>query len=368
MMIGPLKLKRLRTGPQHLTDATFGAEPSVGTVPSVQHGGPHHDLKSIMLSTQLGDTPHSVTRIGLGLAALGRPGYINLGHAEDLVGRRSIEGLERHSHSVLAAAYDAGIRYFDTARSYGSGEAFLGRWLVEGNAAEPITVSSKWGYRYVADWRVSAEVHEIKDHTRAALNRQYEESVSNLGDLLSVYQIHSATLESGVLDDSAVLNRLAEIRNAGITVGISTSGPNQADTIRKAMAIERDGDRLFDTLQSTWNLLEQSAGPALAEAHEAGMGVLIKESMANGRLTKREPVTSSVLTDAVPGYSADAIAVAAVLAQPWVDAVISGASTVAQLHSNLRALDIDPEQTGDLPGLVEQPEEYWSRRSGLAWT
>lgn len=320
-----------------------------------------------MLSTQLGDTPHSVTRIGLGLAALGRPGYINLGHNDDLTDRTGKEDLEAHSHAVLLAAYEAGIRYFDTARSYGDGEAFLGRWLETRNPGEPVTVSSKWGYRYVADWRVDAAVHEVKEHSLAALDRQYEESKTNLGGRLSVYQIHSATLESGVLDNHPVLDRLAEIRNSGVSVGLSTSGPNQATVIGKALAIERDGVRLFDTVQSTWNLLEQSAGNALAEAREAGMGVLIKESVANGRLTLREPATSSQVMRAVPGYPPDAIAIAAVLAQPWVDAVISGAATAAQLSSNLRALEISPERIGDLRSLVESPDDYWSRRSRLAW-
>ena len=321
-----------------------------------------------MISRQLGHTGHVVTRMGLGLAALGRPGYINLGHDSDLTGRRSKARLEQHSHSVLSAAYAEGIRYFDVARSYGNGEAFLGRWLAAGNAAQPTTVSSKWGYRYVADWRIDADVHEIKDHTLDNLQRQFEESRANLGSHLNVYQIHSATLESGVLEDDAVLHRLTELRNDGLTVGLSTSGPQQAAVIRRAMAIERDGSLLFGTVQSTWNLLEPSAGSALADAQAAGMGVLIKESVANGRLTAREPATSSRLVDAVPGFPADAIAIAAVLAQPWVDAVISGAATENQLRSNLRALEIDFDSVRDLPGFVETPEDYWSRRSGLAWT
>jgi aryl-alcohol dehydrogenase-like predicted oxidoreductase len=48
-----------------------------------------------------------------------------------------------------------------------------------------------------------------------------------------------------------------------------------------------DGVRLFDAVQATWNLLEPSAGPALAEAHAAGLGVIVKEALANGRLTDR---------------------------------------------------------------------------------
>ena len=48
----------------------------------------------------------SGAQIGLGLAALGRPAYINLGHGDD-VADPSVEGMERAAHDVLDAAYDA---------------------------------------------------------------------------------------------------------------------------------------------------------------------------------------------------------------------------------------------------------------------
>ena len=58
------------------------------------------------------------------------------------------------------------------------------------------------------------------------------------------------------------------------------------------------------------------------------------------------------------------------LAQPWVDVVLSGASTVAMLQSNLTALGL--EVGGDtverLAPLAEDPETYWEERSQLAWT
>ena len=322
-----------------------------------------------MLSTRLGDTDHTVTRIGLGLAALGRPGYINLGHKSDLTGRTEVKALEAHAHEVLTAAYDAGIRYFDVARSYGGGEEFLGRWLYATRVTDPnVVISSKWGYKYVADWRVDAEIHEVKDHSLSCLEAQYEETRSRLGRHVDIYQIHSATTDSGVLENDEVLDRLGKIRSEGVTIGLSTSGPNQADTIRQAMTIERDGVPLFSTVQSTWNLLEPSAGPALAEAHDAGMGVIIKESVANGRLTERDRTTTAPLREAFPSTNADTVAVAAILAQPWVDAVLSGAATVEQLDSNLAALDLDPDSLRDMPPMAEDPAEYWRTRSELKWT
>ena len=63
--------------------------------------------------------------MGLGLAALGRPGYINLGHATDLSRDYDVAAMADHAHTVLDAAWAAGIRYFDAARSYGRAEEFL---------------------------------------------------------------------------------------------------------------------------------------------------------------------------------------------------------------------------------------------------
>src|ERR671922_1202797 len=103
--------------------------------------------------------------IGLGLAALGRPGYINLGHGGD-VADTGREQMERAAHAVLDAAYDGGVRAFDAARSYGAAEAFLASWLRERRLAPAdVVVSSKWGYSYTAGWRVDAERHEVKELT-----------------------------------------------------------------------------------------------------------------------------------------------------------------------------------------------------------
>lgn len=318
-----------------------------------------------MQSRPLGDSGLTVTSLGLGLAALGRPGYLNLGHREDLSERRSIEALEQHTHDMLDVAWQSGIRYFDAARSYGRGEAFLASWLSARQITpDTITVGSKWGYRYTANWRVDVAAHEVKDLSLDHLDSQYRETIHLLRPYLRLYQIHSATPE--VLEDSAVLGRLAAIRNEGVAIGLSVSGPNQVATIRRATEIGVDGIPLFGTVQATWNMLEPSAGPALAEARAAGVGVIVKEALANGRLTDRDPEVAAQLRRLLPGVAPDATALAAALAQPWADVVLSGAATVDQLAANLLALEVvDP---GELPSMAESPEVYWSRRSRLAWT
>lgn len=328
------------------------------------------------MTRRLGRSGLVVTRVGLGLAALGRPGYLNLGHAADLGDDRSVEGLERRCHAVLDAAYQRGVRYVDAARSYGRAEAFLASWLTA-RGHDDVVVGSKWGYTYTAGWRPDAEQHEVKDHGLETFRRQLAETRALLGAGLALYQVHSATLESGVLRDAGVLDALAALRAEGVVVGLSVSGTGQADAVRRALEVERDGRLLFGVVQATWNLLERSAGPALQEAADAGLGVLVKEALANGRLTNRGSGPATSRTGAVlaavaeeAGATVDAVAMAAVLARPWADAVLSGAATPEHLDANLAALDVPPAAADDprLAELAEPPGSYWATRAALAWT
>jgi aryl-alcohol dehydrogenase-like predicted oxidoreductase len=309
----------------------------------------------------LGRTGLRVSQIGFGLAAVGRPGYINLGHGQDLAGRIDVAGMEQNAHAVLDAAYERGVRYFDAARSYGKAEEFLASWLAQRKLRpEDVTVGSKWGYTYTADWRVDAEEHEVKDLSVRTLRRQLEESRTLLGRHLDLYQIHSATLESGVLEDDAVIAELERLRGEGLAVGLSVTGPRQAETIERA--VDAGG---FDTVQATWNLLERSAEPALERAHTTGMGVIVKEALANGRLTARGDVRRVEAEAEQRGTTPDALALAACLAQPWADVVLSGAATVEQLESNLRSLELSYD--GGLDDLAEPRDAYWARRAELPW-
>ncbi len=80
--------------------------------------------------------------------------------------------------------------------------------------------------------------------------------------------------------------------------------------------------------------------------------MIIKEALANGRLADR-----------------DQEAMAAALANPWVDIVLSGAVTEAQVRSNVAALAVHPsaDELAALSTLAEPPDRYWKERSQLAW-
>jgi aryl-alcohol dehydrogenase-like predicted oxidoreductase len=299
--------------------------------------------------------------LGLGLAALGRPGYLTIDHGAAIGADRSIEALQRRSHEVCDAAWQGGIRWFDAARSYGRAEQFLSSWLTRRRIRpDQVTVSSKWGYTYTADWKVNAEVPEVKDHSAAALARQWPETDALLGPWLRLYQVHSATLESGILDDTETHEALARL---GVPLGVSLSGPRQSDTLLRALSIEIDGAPLFSAVQATWNLLETSVAPALAEAKAAGWTVMVKEALANGRLAVPGPSTGRL------GPRPDVTALAVALAQPWADVVLLGAATVPQLRSNLAALETAlPSHADQFTTLALDPQAYWSERAAMEWT
>jgi aryl-alcohol dehydrogenase-like predicted oxidoreductase len=330
-------------------------------------------------------------RLGLGLAALGRPGYVTLNHAIDLGGRYDPSIMESHAHAVLDAAFDSGIRYIDAARSYGRAEEFLASWLRK-RAIEPgeISVASKWGYTYTAGWSTSATQHEVKDHSPAAFKRQLAESVERLGRYLSLYQIHSVTAESKTLEDDALIDAIARLRTRGIRAGLSVSGAGQDVAIRRSLEVRRDGELVFDSVQATWNLLERGAESALQDAHDAGMKVVVKESLANGRLTgqagrgKREegkenrnggeifsPLVARIREVAESrGATVEMLALGAALARPFADVVLTGAATVEQIQSNVAALELayDTALEEQLRSVSIASEKYWRARSSFRWT
>ena len=286
--------------------------------------------------------------------------------------------MEASAAAVLDLAWSRGVRYFDAARSYGRAEAFLAAWLgSRGIEPGPVAIGSKWGYTYTADWKVEADRHEVKDHSLATLRRQVLETREILGATWTSTRSTPRPSRAASSTTGRCWRSWPDSgpRPAGRSA-CRRPGPAQGATIREALAIEVDGVRLFDSVQATWNLLEPSTGPALAEAREAGLGVIVKEAMANGRLAGRNidpafaPRRAALEAEAARlGTTLDALALAAALARPWADVVLSGASTGDQLRSNLEgpAVPWDDRAEETLRTLAEPPEGYWATRARLPW-
>ena len=327
----------------------------------------------------LGRTGLTVSRLGLGLAAVGRPGYITLGRARDLPAARTPEALAARTAELCDAAFAAGVRYFDAARSYGRAEEFLAAWLASRRTpADRVTIGSKWGYRYTAGWTIDAAVHEEKELSLARFEQQLDETRSLLGAHLDLYQIHSATAESGCLEDHRLLSAMVAARRSGAcrALGLSLSGPTSDRALELALAARVDGERVFDAVQATVNVLEPSLLPLLATAHAEGLGVIAKEVHANGRLTDaNDRPEDARLVTALRRIATDAgttiadLALAWVLARPEIDVALSGAATTAQLATHVAAVGrpVSDDAAHALRALAEAPRSYWATRAGLAW-
>lgn len=322
-----------------------------------------------MQTRPFGSTGLKLPVLSVGTAAIGRPAYLTVGHRQD-IRDPTVEGMRRLLFDVLDLAYAVGIRHVDTAFSYGLAETFVDEWMTE-RRFDDIFLTSKWGYSYVGQWSSDITPQEVKDLRLATFARQAPVSFRRFGSRLSGFQIHSATIASGVLNDPEVLDAMCALADAGVKVGISTSGPDQSAAIDAAIALRASGRAPFSFVQSTWNLFETSAGPALTRAAQAGLGVIVKEALANGLLVRgaRTPSTVTAIADK-HGVTPDAVCLAAAIALESRPVVLTGPSTLSHLRSNLNALDIrlQEDELTELTARPHEPSSYWEERSALPWT
>jgi len=310
-------------------------------------------------------------KLGLGLAALGRPGYINLGHHQNIGPDKSKEALYFQAEKVLNFAYQSGIQYFDVARVYGASEEFLSIWIRKQNQFNGF-VGSKWGYEYLANWKIDADIHERKDHSATFLKQQWVETRLNLGKNIDLYQIHSVTPESNVLNDREVLDELKKIKNSGVEIGISTSGPGQEEVIRKLININKM-EKIFSFVQCTINILEQSCQVALMEASENGINVIAKEIFANGRLSSENSTFHQNEVSKLKNLAADInlsleeLSLIWAFQQKYLKIILTGASSFEQLQSNIIALSKAELAIPNLSEMRISTEDYWSSRKSLQW-
>lgn len=313
-------------------------------------------------------------KIGLGTAAIGRPLYINL-KQESAETNTSLGAFRQKGIAVLEAAYNNGVRYFDTAPGYGMAEQMLIDWVAEKDDAS-IEVATKWGYTYIANFDPNATQHEVKEHSLEKLNEQWTQSKQLLPSL-TTYQIHSATLDTGVLDNEPLLQRLAELQSEhNLHVGLTSTGANQTEVLKKAMDVEVNGRELFDAYQVTYNIFDQDLTAMAVDLSNRGKRLIIKEALANGRIfaNKRYPHYAKAyqhlgLMAQTYNVGVDAIALRFCLDTLPVYKVLSGAANQPHLLSNLKALEFELEDTNIalLKELAIQPKAYWNERKQLAW-
>jgi len=311
--------------------------------------------------------------IGLGTAALGRPHYINV-RQEDMR-PFDIEAFKLKGITVLEKAYQLGIRYFDTAPGYGLAEALVLEWLQTKND-NTIKIGTKWGYTYVADFNPNAKVHEVKEHSLSKLNEQWNVSKAFL-PYLSTYQIHSATLETGVLENEVILNQLAFLKEEyNIKIGITTTGVNQVEVIKKALDVLVQEKPLFDAFQVTYNILDQSFQNISNRLTNEGKSIVIKEALANGRLFRNKNYSHynelyKFMETLAEKYEVgiDAIALNFCSTTMPKGIILSGASSELHLEDNIKTnlFKLTEEEINKLYAFNIDEAIYWNERKALTW-
>lgn len=311
--------------------------------------------------------------MGLGTAAIGRPEYINI--RKDNKSSFTLETFRRDGIEIINTAYHLGIRYFDTAPGYGIAEQLLTEWS-QGKTDKNLEIATKWGYTYTADFQLEAKVHEVKEHSLEKLNEQWKRSKSLLPWLTS-YQIHSATFETGVLESEAILDRLSALKNEhGLLIGLTASGANQIEVIKKSLDIEVNGEILFDVFQVTYNIFDQSIATLSNHFESNDRRLVIKEALANGRVfpNNRFPHYQSAydkLDELAKKYDVgiDAIALRYCIDSIPSFKVLSGAAIKEHLIDNLMAetFQLKELEIEALKELAIPPDQYWDERKKLKW-
>ena len=194
----------------------------------------------------LGKTGLEVSRLGLGLAWIGFELTLNE---------------TQQAGEVLNTALDAGINILDTAACYGISEELIGRTIA--HRRHEYYIATKCGHGGTGvDWSTET-VNENIDRSLMRMRTDY----------LDIVQLHSCGVQ--ILEQSDAVQALLDAKKAGKTRFIGHSGDNES-----ARWVIDSG--MFDTLQTSFNLIDQRARKLLFPAAEADdIGIIIKRPIAN---------------------------------------------------------------------------------------
>ena len=220
-----------------------------------------------------------------------------LGFGGSQLGNLYRETGEDEAADAVAAAWEAGIRYFDTAPHYGLGlsERRLGRAL-RGLPRDGFVLSTKVGRLLVPDgatggpdtegFAVPATVRRVRDYSRDGVLRSVESSLERLGlDRIDIVLIHDPDDHAREALDQAA-PALSALRDAGVVRAYGV-GMNQSALLARFVR-ETDVDVVM--VAGRYTLLEQPAlDDLLPAALERGVGVVIAGVFNSGLLARPRP-------------------------------------------------------------------------------
>lgn len=306
-----------------------------------------------MQKTVLGKTGLEISRLGIGLSETG----FNLSEAE-----------QSQASEVLNAALDQGINFLDTAACYDLSEEQVGAAV--SHRRSEFVLATKAGHFLPRG--------EGEDWTADVITQSIDRSLKRMKtDHVDLLQLHSCTVD--ILERGDVIEALQKARDAGKTRFIGYSGDND----NAEWAVDSG---IFDTLQTSFNLVDQKARARLLPAAEKqGMGIIIKRPIGNavwGAPQDPQPYTHN------PSYTEEYFqragvlqaegslneepddriltALGFVMAHEEVDVAIVGTQRPHHLTSNIELmsnrLPISSEAVNDLHGRFDRLSDDWEQR------
>ncbi|MBD3943603.1 aldo/keto reductase [Microbacterium sp. NEAU-LLC] len=286
------------------------------------------------------------------------------------------------AHGAVDAAWDAGIRYFDTAPYYGLGlsESRLGASLSARPRAE-FLLSTKVGKRLLNEtsprvdglvdgqWAIATARQWTRDYSRAGVFRSLEESLERLRcDRVDIVFVHDPDRHVDQVERETA-PALEELRAEGV---ISAYGVGTSDW--------RIADRLLSTtnldavmIAGRWTLIDRSAAPLLAHAQSRGVWLAVAGPFNSGLLARPWPADDSMFEYSPAGDELVALARELALVcrrhgatlpeaaiqfatrSPGVSTVVAGIASAAEAVADVTAFarDIPRSLWAELDRIVE---------------
>jgi len=305
----------------------------------------------------LGRTGIEVSRLVLGCGNFGgigsSPAFFGQGETEEQAG------------AIMDAAWEAGITTFDTADAYGGGrsETFIGNWL-RSRGVRPVLTTKTFN---------PMEEGAESGLSRERIRRQVGTSMERLGvERIDLYLAHAMDPATPVAETAAALDELRREGSIGAWGGSNVDAPWVEET-RPAW------------VQNSYSLLDrEDEADVLPLCAREGLGYTPFSPLAGGWLTGKyrrdeEPPAGSRMTfrpepyehlrnertyDSLEAFEAIAaergttpatLALAWLLAQPHVAAVVVGARRPEQLRPALDALELQlsPKEAGTVAAVFE---------------
>ncbi|MEU0510833.1 MULTISPECIES: aldo/keto reductase [Amycolatopsis] len=291
------------------------------------------------------------------------PGPFALGAAN--LGNLYAPMSDEQAHAVLEAAWDSGIRHFDTAPHYGLGlsERRLGAFLAGKPRAE-FVVSTKAGRLLVPDpdganrldeanhFAVPAGHRRVWDFSADGVRRSLDDSLTRLGlDSVDILYLHDPEEHDLGPALASGLPALAALRDEGVVQAIGVG----SKSVAALAAAARTGIVDLLMVAGRFTLLDQSAlDEVLPECHTRSIGVAVASVFNSGLLATPEPAgryeyataplhvvdTAREIAGICDEFGVD-LPTAALhfpLRDPAVRAVVAGAATPDEVRQNAARL------------------------------